>query len=338
VKTLLALWLCLLGIASGKSVYTAEPPLGNSFVRSSEAIRESPPETLDRTRDFDPSGWDGTPETRYCHNDPVNNVDVLGLEAVPVEPVLRNGIPTMIYKEWAGSGLAYLWNALAAGKVKTWEQAPNAGEMANNYYQENGVWKLHSEGARSNAFRAESIARIPGKMQEIKPVMEALEIGGAAIAAAPVIAASGSAAITWAITNPIAARTYTEAAILIGGGAKGYDGVPNVFSAANKATKSLPLPNDLPKNIHMGQQGKHIRGHNNFIEGRSYLNEGVDANSLLEGVHAGKHPIVGTGTRGNPIVDFGKSIGVDGRTGQAVSHGQIHFGQNGAHIVPDVRH
>ncbi|WP_158296276.1 polymorphic toxin type 50 domain-containing protein [Stutzerimonas nosocomialis] len=38
-----------------------------------------------------------------------------------------------------------------------------------------------------------------------------------------------------------------------------------------KATTKLPVPSDLPANIHIGQQGKHIRGHNNFIEGRSYF-------------------------------------------------------------------
>ena len=89
--------------------------------------------------------------------------------------------------------------------------------------------------------------------------------------------------------------------------------------------------------IHPGQQGKHIPGHNNFEEGRSYLNVDVDPAELLSGVHSGKYPIVGTGTRGNPIVDFGRSIGIDGRTGQSVSRGQIHYGKSGAHIVPDAR-
>jgi len=87
----------------------------------------------------------------------------------------------------------------------------------------------------------------------------------------------------------------------------------------------------------MGQQGKHIKGHNNFIEGRSYFNEGIDPNDLLQGVHNGKFPIVGTGSRGNPIVDFGSPIGVDGRTGQIVQRAQIHYGKNGAHLVPDGR-
>ena len=103
------------------------------------------------------------------------------------------------------------------------------------------------------------------------------------------------------------------------------------------ATTRLPVPKDLPTNIHMGQQGKHIRGHNNYIEGRSYLIEGIGPGELLDGVHSGKYPIVGNGSRGNPIVEFGRPIGVDGRTGEVVTRGQIHYGKNGAHIVPDAR-
>lgn len=41
--------------------------------------------------------------------------------------------------------------------------------------------------------------------------------------------------------------------------------------------------------------------------------------------------------RGNPIVDFGRVVGVDGRTGLPVTRGQVHYGENGAHIVPDGR-
>ncbi|WP_425221573.1 polymorphic toxin type 50 domain-containing protein [Pseudomonas sp.] len=107
----------------------------------------------------------------------------------------------------------------------------------------------------------------------------------------------------------------------------------DVVGGANR----LPVPSDLPFNIHAGQQGKHIRGHNNFEEGRSYFNDGIDPAELLSGVHSGKYPVVGAGARGNPIVDFGRPIGVDGRTGLSVTRGQIHYGKNGAHIVPDMR-
>lgn len=121
-----------------------------------------------------------------------------------------------------------------------------------------------------------------------------------------------------------------ERAMLVGSAVAGMIKGP-------KGTGKLPVPSDLPTNIHIGQQGKHIKGHNNFEEGRSYFNQGVDPAELLGGVHSGKYPIVGAGSRGNPIVDFGRPIGVDGRTGQSVTKGQIHYGKNGAHIVPDAR-
>lgn len=70
---------------------------------------------------------------------------------------------------------------------------------------------------------------------------------------------------------------------------------------------------------------------------RDMFNSDVDPSELLAGVHSGKCPVVGNGSRGNPIVEFGRPIGVDGTTGQAVTRGQIHYSNNGAHIVPDAR-
>lgn len=87
----------------------------------------------------------------------------------------------------------------------------------------------------------------------------------------------------------------------------------------------------------MGQQGKHIKGHNSFKEGYSCFNDGVDPAELLGSVHSGKYSVAGAGVRGNPIVDFVRPIGVGGRTGQLVTRGQIHYGKNGAHIFPDAR-
>lgn len=111
--------------------------------------------------------------------------------------------------------------------------------------------------------------------------------------------------------------------------------VKGLFGA--KKPNAFPVPESLPTNIHMGQQGKHIKGHNNFEEGRSYFYNDVDPKELLAGVHSNKYSVVAFGARGNPIVEFGRPIGVDGRTRKAVTRGQIHYGKNGAHIVPDSR-
>ena len=146
----------------------------------------------------------------YTHGDPVNNVDRLGLEAAAIDAVITNGIPTMIYEEWAGSGLAYLWNALAAGKVKHWGQSPNAGELARCFYQEDGVWHLRSEGARHNAGMDEATAAIPQEMTQIEPVITAMERGGSVIAGAPMVIAAVAAA------GPAALAAASEGSLYLG--------------------------------------------------------------------------------------------------------------------------
>jgi len=52
-KCFLALWLLLLGLAQGKSVYTAEPPLGNFSVKFSKVSGFLPPATPERIRKID---------------------------------------------------------------------------------------------------------------------------------------------------------------------------------------------------------------------------------------------------------------------------------------------
>ncbi|UZH09852.1 MULTISPECIES: polymorphic toxin type 50 domain-containing protein [unclassified Halomonas] len=96
--------------------------------------------------------------------------------------------------------------------------------------------------------------------------------------------------------------------------------------------RRLPVPENLPENIHPGQQGKHIPGHNNFTPGRSPLAEGINPQQLLDGVHDGTHSIVRMTPRGQPVVDFGKTIGQF--EGNGTQFGIIHHGKNGAHIVP----
>ena len=156
----------------------------------------------------------------YCHNDPVNNVDVKGLEARPVDAAIHNGIPTMIYEEWAGSGLSYLWNAMAAGNVKTWPQAPNDGQLSRCFYQENGVWKMRSPEARRNLYMDEALAAIPAEMEMIGPYLDAAPV--AAVALPLVALAAAETAPVWipalyssaytVSTNPLAYAAASGAA------------------------------------------------------------------------------------------------------------------------------
>lgn len=147
--------------------------------------------------------------------------------------------------------------------------------------------------------------------------------------------------------DPLPAPTLLPARPVIAAPPANVQGAESILRQSNgpfaragldsSASKRIPVPSDLPVTIDAGQQGKHIRGHNDFMEGRSYLNDGVDPAELLAGVHNGRYPLVGSGMRGNPIAEFGRPIGIDGRSGAAVTRGQIHYGKRGAHIVPDAR-
>lgn len=54
-------------------------------------------------------------------------------------------------------------------------------------------------------------------------------------------------------------------------------------------------------------------------------------------MHGGQYPIVRTDLRGNPVADFGSDIGSyvqQGQAGVPTRYGTIHYGKNGAHVVP----
>ncbi len=95
------------------------------------------------------------------------------------------------------------------------------------------------------------------------------------------------------------------------------------FKASNIGTK-----------IHDGAQGKHIIGHNNYTPGKSTLNRNINPQELLDGIHSGIYPVISKGVRGNIVVDFGKVIGIDGKSGLSTNFGTIHSSKHGVHIVP----
>jgi hypothetical protein len=105
-------------------------------------------------------------------------------------------------------------------------------------------------------------------------------------------------------------------------------------SIAMRTTSARGVLDDIAANIHPGQQGKHVPGHNNFLTGRSAIENGIDPQALLDGAHSGKYSVVGAGSRGQPVVDFGVPIGVDAASGLPTRFGTIHSSKTGAHIVP----
>ncbi len=105
----------------------------------------------------------------------------------------------------------------------------------------------------------------------------------------------------------------------------------NFFKRSPKCslTKGLPVPKDLPTFL-SPRQAIHQPG--TLVKGRSPVT--ADAQELLDGIHAGQYPIVRFNPRKQPIVNFGKEIGVDARSGLPTNFGTVHFGNKGAHIVP----
>lgn len=96
-----------------------------------------------------------------------------------------------------------------------------------------------------------------------------------------------------------------------------------------------------PLKIEVGKQGKHILGHNNYIEGRSYLKINLEEAQELINKYAGTGKLV-IDSKGNwrkqEIIKTDRAIGVnvsdiDGSERETNSF-KIHYSKKGTHIVP----
>lgn len=104
----------------------------------------------------------------------------------------------------------------------------------------------------------------------------------------------------------------------------------------SKATKTATNFKTFPKKIHIGKQGKHILGHNNYQKGKSILNISTNDAQKLINKYSGKGRKIGTSRE---IVNFKKVIGkyVDPKTGKSydTTVGTIHYSKSGTHLVPE---
>ncbi|NFD75809.1 hypothetical protein FC826_02835 [Clostridium botulinum] len=124
----------------------------------------------------------------------------------------------------------------------------------------------------------------------------------------------------------------------IGGDAiKGGSKAKNLYKFTSKgnanATKNIVKGFDTTLNA--GKQGKHIVGHNNYIEGKSIVTGTMDEIQKLANDFAG----TGQWKKANKeMVDFGKIIGkyVYINTGEVLDtiRGIIYYSKKGVHIVP----
>lgn len=96
-----------------------------------------------------------------------------------------------------------------------------------------------------------------------------------------------------------------------------------------------------PKKILEGKQGKHILGHNNYTEGRSYLTISLDEAQEFINKYAGTGEIR-LNSNGEwdekEIIKVDKNIGVDvnNKTGEEsiTNRFKVHYSKKGTHIVP----
>lgn len=99
-----------------------------------------------------------------------------------------------------------------------------------------------------------------------------------------------------------------------------------------------------PKTIELGKQGKHILGHNNYIEGRSYLTISLEEAQELVNKYSGTGVFELTrngGIKNKELILVDKIIGVNvsNKTGELTETNRfyIHYSKNGTHIVPTMK-
>lgn len=118
----------------------------------------------------------------------------------------------------------------------------------------------------------------------------------------------------------------------------------NAENAKIKEIKDFIKSGKQSLNIEHGKQGKHIIGHNNYIEGRSYLTISMEEAQELVNKYAGTgRPNLNLKGEWNnkELIMANKNIGVsiNNKTGENTVTNKfiIHYSKNGTHIVPTVK-
>lgn len=111
--------------------------------------------------------------------------------------------------------------------------------------------------------------------------------------------------------------------------------------------KNKNLQNEIRKSYNLdvleGKQGKHILGHNNYIEGRSYLTISSTEVQELVNEYAGTGEILRDRNNkwtNKELIDIGKNVGMSlSLNGESTPTSRviIHYSKNGTHMVPTNR-
>ena len=114
-----------------------------------------------------------------------------------------------------------------------------------------------------------------------------------------------------------------------------------IFS--EKEIRERILSGEQPLTIDIGKQGKHIVGHNNYINGKSIITLPLQEIQNLVNQQAGKGVLImdsgGNWTKKELVelpYDIGKSHNLEGKA-IGTNKGIIHYSKNGVHVVPTLR-
>jgi len=97
---------------------------------------------------------------------------------------------------------------------------------------------------------------------------------------------------------------------------------------------------DIDKTVNDEKQNRHIRGTREYIDGRSYLFDGIDPQELVNKYHgAGWMPITKQGEwRNREIIvadnDIGVDVDRDTKNETITNRFTIHYSNTGTHVVP----
>lgn len=166
----------------------------------------------------------------YCHNDPVNKVDVLGLAAEPIDGRIVNGQPKIVYVDWK-----YWWSFLTDGQTEEKLRTPTEEQLSRFFIQENGALRVASPGERESIWRERAYGAIPQEMENIRPLMEGMEKGTLAF---PLLAFAPAAigALSTAASGVTIEGAYAWGYVKLAGGSTALMSSPWGMSAAMGAT------------------------------------------------------------------------------------------------------
>lgn len=115
----------------------------------------------------------------------------------------------------------------------------------------------------------------------------------------------------------------------------------NIVNAPEDEIRKFIKSDAQPKTILEGKQGKHIKGHNNYTEGRSYITIPIEEIQRLVEQYAGTGQLAfkdGVTWRRQEVIFVDRIIGIDvneiTRDETSTNGFKIHYSKKGVHIVP----